>query len=372
MIKGYFQIGTVALALFFGFCCAEAAEDLRPIKLGFVQPTKSLLGKQAIRGAQVAVQMIADRGGILSGRKIEIVIYDDNFSPVEGVATAQRLIDKDGIKLICGHISSTVSLAVIPVVRAANALYVATVPKHTDVTASGYDKVFRLNSTPVMDGAIFNEVIEKDIRPDKMSYIGENNDFGRQNLAVLKKRFGTKIVSVGFYDVKQSDFSALVTDAKASAADTLFVTGANVEQYANIIRNAYELGYQPKHVVLAAGTLNRKVIELAGQSASGTISVDIYIPSFDSPLNKEFVTAYRNRFGEEPEKIEELNFEAIWILAKAIDKAGTSDDLKAVAKVIRETPWETPRGTVRFDERGQALSRAFPVVVRENTIRQLR
>lgn len=349
-----------------------AAQDSGPIRIGLIEPTRSLLGRQAVQAAEIAVRLIEEDGGVLDGRQIELIVYDDAFSPVEAVGAAQRLISEDGVKFIAGQFSSTASLAVVPLVDASDALYVAAVPKHPDVTESGSNRVFRLNSTTVMDAEVFGEFLRADLRPESIAYLGENNDFGRQMLDLLREILADKpnngIASSALFDVNQSDFSAMLTEARASGADTLFTGGSNVEQYANVIRGAAEIGFTPQNVILAPGTLNQRVVDLAGDAANGAVSVDIYVPSFDNALNRRFVDAYQEAYGEVPEKTEELTFEAVWLIAKAVDMAGTADDMDAVAEALRSNTWETPRGPVTFNEKGQALSETFVVQVDGDTI----
>jgi branched-chain amino acid transport system substrate-binding protein len=223
-----------------------------------------------------------------------------------------------------------------------------------------------------MDSEVFGKFLREELKPEAIAYIGENNDFGRQMLEVLKKELSelpnNGIASASLFDITQSDFNALLAEAKASGADTLFTGGSNVEQYANIIRGAAEIGFKPEHVVLAPGTLNQRVVDLAGDAADGAVSVDIYVPSFDNPLNERFVEAYKAAYDQVPEKTEELTFEAVWLIAKAIDKAGTAEDTEAVAEALRGNSWETPRGTVTFDENGQAISDTFVVQVKDDEI----
>ncbi|MGE4012537.1 MAG: ABC transporter substrate-binding protein [Alphaproteobacteria bacterium] len=349
-----------------------AFAEKAPVKIGYMMPTKALSGKEAVQGAELAVKMINDAGGILGGRKLELVIYDDAFSPVEGVSAVQRLLGRDNIKIVSGNIGSSVALAILPIVRAENALYMATIPKHTDVTKTGYDKIFRLNTTPVMDGQVFNKFILETIKPQKIAMILENSDIGRQTEAVIKRAVavpgGPQVAFVGYYELQQSDFSAVVTDAKASGADALYVSGATVEQYANVIRQTRELGYNPKHKMLLPGLLNKRVMELAGAAAEGVMSADIYFPDLDNALNKRFVEAFRKAYTNTPEKVEVLGFETPWILAKAIDKAGTATDLGKIAATIRGNTWDSPRGKISFDATGQASAEILIVTVRNGKI----
>jgi len=365
-LKGFGKLLSAAAIAALPFA-AQAAD----VKIGLTMPTQTLLGKQAVQAAELAVQFINEDGGVAGGNKVQLVPYDDQNSPVAGVAAAQRLIDQDGVKFIVGQMSSTVALAMLPVAQAAGIIYVPTVPKHTAITQANYDKLFRLNSTVAMDSEVFNGIIKDTAKAEKIAYIIENTDFGRQLLVSIKDslaRTQAKVVYVGFYDLQQSDFSNLLTEAKASGADTLVTGGANVEQYANVIRTAAEVGFKPKNKVISPGSLNVNVIKLAGASADGTLSSDIYVPSIDNALNKRFVTAYQAKYGMQPEKTEELTFEGVWLIAKAVDKAGSATDVAKIAQALHANGWETPRGEVKFDKAGQALSQSFVVTVRGGKI----
>lgn len=360
-----------AAVVFAGFFAVVGTAAAQTIKLGMTMPTKTLLGKQAVQAAELAVEMVNEKGGVL-GSKLELIVYDDANSPVEGVAASQRLLDRDNVKFLMGQISSTVSLAILPVARSTGVIYMPMLPKHDAVTASGYNKLFRLGSTVGMDALVFNDYLSNQVRPSKLAYIGENSDYGRLLLSSVERalNIGTaKVVAYsGLYDLKQADFTALVTDARTSGADTLLTGGAIVEQYANILRSAAETGFRPRVIAVAPGTLNRRVIELAGRASEGVVSVDIYTSALDTPLNQEFVQRYKRKHGHEPENIEALAFEGPWLLAQAMAKAGTSTDVDRIASVLRAGAWEAPRGQVRFDGNGQAQSRAFVVQVKDGRV----
>lgn len=331
-----------------------AALAADPVRLGVINPTKSLVGKQGQQGAVVAAEMINADGGILGGRQIELVSYDTNFLPNEGVAAAQRLINQDKIRFITGEISSTVALAVLQLAQANGALFMAAVPKHPAVT-SGYDRVFRLNSTTAMDARDFDAFLVEKIKPTKVAVIAENSDFGRLTIAGLKKLFGDKVVAAETYEMTQNDFNTIVTKVKGSGADVVCLAGSNMEQYGNILRVAAELKLTAKRCVMP-GILNSEGVRIAGPAADGAFSADIYVTGLDNPLNQRFVAAYKARYNELPEKIEVLGFESIWIVAKAMDKAGDAADPGKVARTIHANTWETPRGTVRFEANGQAVA----------------
>lgn len=356
-----------ALTAAAGILLAGAAGAMaETLKIGFIAPTKSLVGKQVLQGGQLAAEMINADGGVL-GRKIDLVVYDTAFQPNEGVAAAQRLINQDRVKVIAGEISSTVGLAVLQIARSTGTLFVAAVPKHPDLTKGDYDRIFRLNSTTAMD-AEFDKVLTDVIKPNKVVILAENSDFGRLTIANMKKLFGDKLVMAETFEMNQSDFSTLVTKARSTGADLVCLAGSNMEQYGNILRLQDEMQFAARRCLMP-GILNSRGVQIAGKGAEGAFSADIYVPTLKNPLNERFVAAYRAKFKETPEKIEALGFESVWLTAMAMRKAGSVDDTAKIAAALRAESWSTPRGEVKFDKNGQASSgRLVRLVVKSGQI----
>lgn len=361
-----------ATLLVLGLCMGAAhAQNRQPIKVGMLTPIRTVLGTQAATSAKIAVEMVNSRGGVL-GRPLELVIYDDGNSPVTSVAAMQRLLDQDGVKIVVGPYGSTQALATLPVARSKNVLFLPVASKHPGVTATGYDKVFRFNSTVAMDDEVLREYMREKVKPGSIAFLGENNETSRAYLAGLKGYFpqdpDNRIKFVQYFD--SGDYSGLITAAKNSQADTVYLAGINVEQYGNVLRTAKDFNYKPKNLVLAPGIVNARAVELAGGGARGAVSTDIYLPTLDTALNKEYVAGYRKAMNNvAPEKLELLWFEGISVLAQAMQQAGTATDLDKIAKVMHDATFKSPRGDLKFDATGQAQSKPFIVQVKDdNTI----
>jgi branched-chain amino acid transport system substrate-binding protein len=338
----------------FGAVWAQAA----PIKIGVLMPLKSVIGKQGQQGADLAAEMLNEQGGVLGGRKIELVTYDSNFSAVDGVSGAQRLINQDKVQFIAGEISSTPALAVLQIARATNTLFMVSVPKHPDITKSGYGRVFRLNTTLDADATYTDKYLEDKIKPKKLAIVAENSDYGRYTIESSKKHFGPLFVAGETFELTQNDFTTLMSKVKASGADTVCVVAGKPEQAAAALRAMSQLGLQVRRC-MAVGVLNAQSVALAGESAEGAFGSDIYTATLANPLNEEFVKRFRAKYGNTPEKIEELGFEAVWLVGKAIAAAGTATDTEKVAAVLHKGTWATPRGDVTFDQGGQALAKRY-------------
>jgi branched-chain amino acid transport system substrate-binding protein len=353
------RIRTLLLAFAVSAVPATATQaQPAPIKIGVLMPLKSVIGKQGQQGADLAAEMINEQGGVLGGRRIELVTYDSNFSAVDGVSAAQRLINQDKVQFIAGEIGSTPALAVLQIARSTNTLFMVSVPKHPDITKSGYGRVFRLNTTLDADATYSDKYLEDKVQTKKLAIVAENSDYGRYTIDSSKKHFGARLVGAETFELTQNDFTTLMSKVKASGADTVCIVAGKPEQAAAALRAMSQLGLQARRC-MAVGVLNAQSLALAGDAAEGAFGSDIYTASLANPLNEQFVKRFQAKYRNTPEKIEELGFEAVWLVAKAIAAAGTASDTEKVAEVLHKGTWPTPRGEISFDQGGQAQAKQY-------------
>lgn len=347
---------------------AQTTTSAEPVRIGFTSATKTLLGSQMLKGAQYAATQINASGGIL-GRKVELVVYDTALNPAEGSNVAQRLVTENKVKFVAGEISSTVAFAMTPIFKRADVLFMAGIPKHPDITAKGYDKLFRLNSTTAMDALALKPILDARYSGKKVALLNENTDFGLDGRKHLQAIFNMpgQIVFDETYDVTQADFSALVTNMRRSKADVLCITGTNPEHYGNVIRMAAEIGFKPS-ICLMPGILYPGALKITGPAAEGAVSADIYVPSLDNPINKTFVEGYKKAQGDEPDKGVEIGYESIHLLAAGMAAAKTTDDPGKVAVALKAGTWQTPRGQLHFSKDGQANGVYSQLIVRGGRI----
>lgn len=361
----------IGLSLAIGVAGLATAADKPPVKIGLPGANKIFLGAQMVRGAQLAVKMINESGGVLGGRKLELVVYNTGFSPSDGVSVVQRLINEDGVKLITGEVSSTVVMAELPVMQASQVLFLASLPKHPAITQTGDVRVLRANTTTTMDIDAFKPALLAAAKGKKVGLITENTDAWIESRKAVRALFvdPSQVVFDDKYEVQQNDFTALVTNAKQSGADVLCIMGTTPEHYSNIIRAAGEIGYHPK-IALVPGLIFPEAVTIAGAAMNGAFSADVYVPNIDNPQNHAFVAAFEKQYGKKPDKGVELGFESVWVIAKAVDKAGTADDAALIGKTIRGTVWHLPRGEIRYDDQGQAHGKYYEITVQNGQIDQ--
>ena len=95
-------------------CAAE------PIKIGLVTALSgqsAQAGEAITRGLQLAIDEINAKGGLLGGRKLELVRRDDESNPAKGVIAARELIFKEKVAVLFGGLDTPVSMAIVPIVN---------------------------------------------------------------------------------------------------------------------------------------------------------------------------------------------------------------------------------------------------------------
>jgi branched-chain amino acid transport system substrate-binding protein len=343
------------------------------VKIGAVLPLTgpaALYGGQTLDGAKLAVKMINDQGGILEGRKIELVTEDDQSKPELGVTKFKKLIENDKVDAITGGVNSSVNMATKEIAKN-RLINVVTVSKAPDIMNDRDPYRFRLNSTNEMDGKAFHTFIAEQLKPKTVAVIVENTDYGQAELEALKKNWSgsnaPEIVATEFFELTETDFTNPLTKLKSANADALYVAGAAIEINSAIFKQAHQLGFNDSMKLLAPGNINSKMVELAGDGAKGIISADLYQNTIENDVNKNFVEAFEKEYNRLPEKMEMLGFESIWFVAKAMEESGSSNDYKAIAKALESNDWQSPRGNLKFED-GQALGKVIPLTVKDSTI----
>jgi branched-chain amino acid transport system substrate-binding protein len=143
----------------------------------------------------------------------------------------------------------------------------------------------------------------------------------------------------------------------------LYIVGQAV-QLTTILKQAAQIGLEPKFVWTVAGSINPLALKLAEGKLEGVITADNYVPTLDSPANKAFIAALEKRFpGEVPQFYQTLGYDAITVIAMSMQAAGTADDWQKIAEAMHRLSYDSPRGRLTFDEKGQVKLDVFLVKI---------
>ncbi|WP_137392375.1 ABC transporter substrate-binding protein [Rhodoligotrophos defluvii] len=373
MLTRRFILAATGAALMAGSLAAGVhAQDKPPVRIGAILPLSgagAFDGQLAAEGMEAMAALINDKGGILGGRKIELVKYDDKGTPEEGVSAAKRAIEQDNVDVLVGGWFSAVALSLKEETRD-KIITVMTSSQHPKVTEEGHKYLFRLNATSTMNSQTYSKFICDKMGLKSVAFITINDDYGRleaQNYEKLLGECGIKTLGNEYYNRNDTDFTTALTKLRALKPDAIYVSAINTSQGATIYRQIRQTGYKGT-IIASAGNMNPKLVELSGPALEGVYSASLYAPDSDNPTLKAWVAKYKSMFKNEPAFIGSLGAQAVELLAGAIDEAGDPRAYDKIAAALKGHPWDTLLGTMKFDEKGQALQNTYLVQVVDGKI----
>ncbi|MGH7004544.1 MAG: ABC transporter substrate-binding protein, partial [Alphaproteobacteria bacterium] len=287
-------LGLTAAAIALGAAAGTAfAQDKPPVRIAAIAPLSgagAFDGQLAVEGMQAMAALINAKGGVLGGRKLELITYDDKGTPEEGVSAAKRALEQDKVDLIVGGWFSAVALAQKEVTRD-KIINLMTSSQHPKVTEEGHKYLFRLNATSTMMSDRYAKFICEKMKVKSVAFITINDDYGRLEVDNYKKLLGACNIEVKgneFYNRNDTDFTTALTKLRSLNAEAIYVSAINTSQGATIYRQVRQSGYKGT-IIASAGNMNPKLVELSGPALEGVYSVSLFAPDADNASAKAWI-----------------------------------------------------------------------------------
>lgn len=330
IIKATAAAGLVQVAAPF-VISARAADN---IKIGLDDTFTGTYAENGLNekmGAELAVEEINKKGGIL-GRQVEL-ISEDSTSADTGVAVqkAHKLIDRDKVDFLLGNVNSAMALAIGEVAGQAGILLIVT-GGHTDAV-TGTDchwNVFRVCNTTRMETNSVSQTLFKKYGK-KFYFITPDYAFGhtlQQGFeAALKEANGTE-VGASLTPLGATDFSSYLIKAQAAKPDVIIFLTAG-QDAVNSLKQAVQFGLDKKFGIAGAQQELEVLNGLPPEARIGTWVFEWYWKQPNVPYVKEFVAAIRKRNnGKVPTARHWFGYAAAWTCALAANNTKSLDTKK--------------------------------------------
>jgi len=325
-----------------------------PIKIGAsmsVTGTYAKPGSYQKEGYDVCIDELNAKGGLL-GRKVELVIYDDQSQPATAVKLYEKLITEDKVDAVMGPYSSAVSEAVANVTEKYKKVMVAPLAATTSIFKKGRKYIFMV-ITPAenyLDGLI-DMAAKRGLKT--VAIINEDTLFPKASAAgtaeAAKKR-GMQVVLQEAYPKGNTDFSALLVKIKAANPDVI-AAGTYFDDAVAITRQMKELNVNPKMFGLTVGGDLPEFYDLLKQNAEYVYGSTQWDETLPYPGQKEFLAAYTKKFKHEPSYHAAAGYAGCRLYAEAVKRAGTLDADKVREQLLKmET--KTAFGDYKVDADG--------------------
>jgi branched-chain amino acid transport system substrate-binding protein len=227
----------------------------------------------------------------VNGRRINLIQYDDAYSPPKTVEQVRKLVESDEVLLTFQIIGTAPNAAVqkylnikkVPQLFAATGAARFTDPKNFPWT-------FGFNPSYFVEGRIYGQYILKQHPGARIGVLYQNDDLGKDYLEGLKAGLGDKaarmIVTEVSYELSEPTIDSKILRIKDAGAD-LFFSASTPKQAAQAIKKIAELGWHPVHILDINANSVGAVMKPAGLEASrGIISVG-YVKDPADPAAKD-------------------------------------------------------------------------------------
>jgi len=345
---------------------SRAAE---PIKIGF---SMALTGGLAANGraALIAFQMrayeINAAGGLLGGRKLELVYYDDqsNSSTVPGIYT--KLLDIDKVDLVVSGYGTNLAAPAMPIVMQRGLLFIGlfAYALNDSFKYPNYFTMFPAGPDPKIDFAkgFFDLAMTQNPKPQTLAITAMDGEFSvlsAEGAREHAKRHGLRIVYDRTYPPSTTDFSPILRAVQATNPDVVFAATYPPDG-ASMVRAASEIGLKTRQFGGSMAGLQFAAFKTQlGPALNGVVNYDLYVPepTLKYPGIEEFLKKYQAKALEA--KVDPLGFYLppfayceMQIIEQAIE--GTKSlDQKKLADYIHANTFRTVVGDVRFAPNGE-------------------
>lgn len=314
----------------------DSAADIPVGVYGALTGGEAAFGSSTVQGVRIAAEEINAAGGVL-GRKIRLVVEDDQGRAEEAATAVTKLITSDGVVALIGENSSNQSLAAAPIAQANGVPMISPSSTNPVVTEKG-EYIFRVCFTDPYQGKALAAFVRNNLKLDRAAILqDQKNDYSVGLAGVFQKEFeaaGGKIVARQSYTGGDTEFRPQLTAIRSSNPQVLFIPGfyTDVGQIANQSR---DLGLDVP-LVGGDGWDSPVVIQIGGKAIEGSYFSDHYFVGDTRPVVQKFVNEYQKRHGKKPEATAALGYDALHIWANAAKRAN-SLDRKAVRDQIAAT-----------------------------------
>ncbi|HEY5830673.1 MAG TPA: ABC transporter substrate-binding protein [Hyphomicrobiaceae bacterium] len=316
-----------------GATVAPAQETLKIGGIGPLSGGGTAWGLAAQRGMEIAIEEINAGGGFKSGGKtykLELLMYDDQYTGAGGKAAAERLVNQDNVKFIVGPVGSPPALGVISVTNPAKVValtngYAPQILKND--TKDPYN--FRIYPTNIEFGPPLIKWL-KDNAPEvkKVAMLAPNDAVGQSVAGALAADYRKQgfEVELELFERGIKEFTPLILRMMAKKVDAFEFDGNSPGDAGLMLKQIRQAGFKGK-VIQVGGPGSDEIIEIAGPAAEGFLSYGVF--DWDTPAGKKLRPIYEKKYGKGIiNQFMPAFYHTVFLLVDAIKRADSVDTTK--------------------------------------------
>ncbi|MDZ4816344.1 MAG: ABC transporter substrate-binding protein [Verrucomicrobiota bacterium] len=360
----------VALFAFAGGCAKQGGNqaassnvddnEIRIGEYGSMTGDTATFGVSTHNGIMMALEKLNAGGGVL-GKKIKVISEDNQGKTSEAVSSVLKLINQNKVHAIIGEVASSRSLAAAPKCQQAKIPMLSPASTNEKVTQVG-DYIFRACFTDSFQGEIIAKFVSEELKSKNVAVlVDQKSDYSlglAQNFTAKFTAMGGTVLTQESYMAGDIDFKAQLTKIKGRNPQVIVVPGYYT-QVGQIARQARELGITVP-LVGGDGWDSEETAKIGGQAIEGSYYTNHYSPDDPRPEVQSFVNEYKQKYGKVPDAMAVLGYDAMFIMADAIKRAGSTEGSKIRDALATTKDFPGVSGKITIDAQRNAQK---PLVV---------
>jgi branched-chain amino acid transport system substrate-binding protein len=320
-------------------------------------------GESQQKGLELALEQLDEKEGVT----YDLTIEDDQTDPRQGITLFDEFVNSD-VSLIIGPTLSNAAVQADPIAQDAGVPVLGISNTAAGVTEIG-DYIHRNSLT---EQAVIPQTIAKAVEEyglEKVVVMYSNDDAftesGYEAFSGALEDEGVEIAETITFSKADTDFRALLTQAKESEPDALIVS-ALIEAAIPLVTQARELGIDVP-IIGGNGFNNPRLMADAGQAAEGVVVGAAWNSSSDNPENQAFLEDFEAKYDAQPDQFAAQAYTGLMLVDHAV-RAGCSADREALKEALGELEdIPTVLGEFSIDENRDAVHPAVVQVVEGGT-----
>jgi branched-chain amino acid transport system substrate-binding protein len=347
------KISAVLAALVVGAGFGTPALAQGVIKIGELNSYKTFAAflDPYRKGMELALEQANNSGGAL-GRRLELVVREDNGNPGDAVRVAEELISRENVQVLMGTFASNVGLAVSDFAKQRKVLFLGSEPL-TDklVWQNGNRYTFRLRASTWMQTAMLVEEAAK-LNRKRWAIVYPNYEYGQSATANFKQLLKARQPDVEFVSEQAAPLGRLeagaVVQALADSRPDAIFSSLFGPDLAKFVREGSQRGlFKNRTVLNLLGGEPEYLDPLKDEAPEGWYVTGYPWSEINTPEHAKFLDAYRQKYQDYPRLGSVVGYSAVTSLVAAIRKAGSTDTEKLIA-AMRGLQVDTPFGRITY------------------------
>lgn len=336
----------------------QSAAKLGPVlkigQIGQMSGAMALYGQQQTRGFKLGLEYASggkkDEQGrwIIANRPVEVLVRDDEANPEKAVQLARELIEKDGVEILQGPVSSASAVALTTIAQENKIILMVDPAASSLITGPSFNPyVFRTSRTSYDDVMVIAKYLVENVGK-KFAHIGVDNAFGKGSgaaLAYAVKQYGGEVIAQIYAPFETTDFTPYIQQAMDSGAQVLFLTWSGTG-YVTLFQQLADLGALKAMQVATGFGDNASFAAVFGPATLGQIGLNVYhYTASDTEVNKWLTKRHLEDYNEPPDLFTAGGMASALALAAALEKTGGNASGDAMIPALEGVKFEGPKGT---------------------------